>query len=299
MSIFDDVTEPFPIVRSAFENAADRSIRAKNLHDLIASVALQSASDGRVLVLVDKRAFSGNLVQLCDSYLSYFQPLNVQVISTIDGVSQYVVWPISFSPEASSITVSICEYVNCSATFTYGSELPSDATYPLVCLGFPAPKESSRLRRDFEQFVREREFPYLDLRAISNRRTELERRNRDYLLKKAKKRQTVVQRYDSASQLLQKRNRQLRILQEQIGNLAPARPATPASARLQNIERTIDKIESQINQLMNYAEALSKEADEVAGGRPMTRREELALLQALKKQVGENRQQLEALNEQV
>jgi hypothetical protein len=179
------------------------------------------------------------------------------------------------------VSIRALGFVQCCATFSYVAELPRNATVPLLCVGFAAPPDADRLRGEFGAF------PFLDLRAAARQRLRIESRNRDDLLQTAKARQDLTQRYAKADQALQ-------LLAEEAEQLLGAR-TQPHPAKLAAVEKTMERIDAAINDLAAYADRLASAAAATADGRHMTRKEEVALLDALKNQVRDARRQLEAL----
>ena len=219
---------------------------------------------------------------------------------TVGKKSTIITKGLLIPKSAPFFTISSLGYFNCSATFGFiGSPeepIPAFAVYPLICIGFHSPSESAKLRRDFEQFVRKREFPVRQIKTIAKQRTQLESRNRDYLLQTSKSRKDLKQRYTTSVQVLEKKSRQLAVLEEKLESIAQQHEGKTVR-RLESVEDTIQRIDAAINELVDQVESLMSLVDEKADGRHMTRREELALLESLRKQVRDSRQQLEAFKE--
>ena len=300
----DSLSGPLEMVRYAFEDAdPDQPLGSSEFSSLMDSIVLQSVADGRITVLISQDVCSCTLSDIVDLFTASFQQYPVPIQIQVGKETFFAGENAGSIPEsASSVTVSVLGYFNCSATFGFIDDptegFPSLTAYPLLCVGFMRKSESPKLRRDFEQFVRNREFPVRQMKGIYRQRTQLESRNRDYLLQTAKARKDLKQRYTSAKQTLEKKNRQLAVICEQLDGLEKTDSAPRGPRRLDKIEETIASIDGQINELVDMTERLSDMVDEKANGKQMTRREELALLTTLKKQVTDSRQQLEALKEQ-
>jgi hypothetical protein len=291
MEVFASLPVPIELVRAVFADAGE--VRARELRQLMPSIVLQSVADGRILVLMNSSIVAGSLAQLTISYLSYFEKFRVPCTFTVGKETNPADSPIKLPKTCTSVTIRVSGFLQCSATFSYVSELPRNMTCPLLCVGFAAPPDAERLTREFEGHLPERELPFLDLTAIARQRVRIEGRNRDYLLQTGKTRQELSQRYAKADQTLRRRRSQLEILEKDVEQLLGAKPPPPA--KLVAVERTIERLGAEINELAAHAEKLAKAADAKTEGRGMTRKEEAALLDALKNQVRDARRQLDAL----
>jgi predicted nucleic acid-binding Zn-ribbon protein len=195
--------------------------------------------------------------------------------------------------------LSITGFFQCTALFAIVPQVPRDINCPVLLVGFPSPRQAERLEREFEEFCGKRDFPCLDLKAIARQRVRLESRNRDYLIQTTRMRQALEDRYARADELLQKREQQMEMLTKEAEAIIRAREAPQPPHRTPLVERTIDRIDRAINEITAYVGRLAETANGKSEGRPMTRKEELALLERLKNEVRETRQQLDALNEQL
>jgi hypothetical protein len=293
MDSLGSIASPVELIRSVFEDASE--VRVRELRPLVPSIVLQSVADGRVLVLLNSSVVRGSLAQLSLLFLSHFEGLRVPCTFTAGKETGPAGVSLKLPKGCSSVTLHINGFVQCSATFSYVAELPRGLTLPLLCVGFAAPPDSERLHDDFETFLADRAFPFLDVRAVARQRVKAESRNRDFLLHAAKTRQELVQRYTHADQALQRRSRQLQVLAEEAELLLGARQPPGPAAKLAAVEKTIERIDEAVNELAEYTQRLADAAAAKADGRHMTRKEETALLEALKNQVRDARRQLEAL----
>lgn len=292
------------MVRCAFDDADDdQPVTQQDLSTIMDSIVLQSMADGRITVLFSRDSCTCSLSDAVDLFTASFQQYPIPIQITVGKETFFAGDEAPAIPEsAPSVSVSVLGYFNCSATFGFVEDptdsLPTYTTYPLLFVGFSRKSESPKMRRDFEQFIRNRDFPVRQVKGIYRQRTQLESRNREYLLQMAKARKDLKQRYTNAKQTLEKKNRQLVVICEQLESLQQNDNTVKGPRRIDKIEETIANIDGQINELVDMTERLSQMVDEKANGRQMTRREELALLGTLKKQVIDSRQQLEALKEQ-
>jgi hypothetical protein len=298
MSDLAEVATPVDTVRCVFEEAEPGSIRILEARTLIPSIVLQAVADGRVSVYFNSAVVVGNIKPLAERFLTYFDRFHTQVTCTAGRETFLLDGPLQIPTGCQTLRLSIGGFLQCTALFAVVAQLPRDATCPLVLVGFPAPRDAQRLKREFEDFVAGRDFPCLDLKAFSRQRVRLEGRNREFLLHTAKTRHDLAQRYARADQALQRRAEQNEILTREVEALVRAKAMPPPSARIPAVERTIDRIDRAINEATAYVARLAAAAEGKAGGRHMSRKEELALLEVLKNQVRETRQQLDALNEQ-
>jgi hypothetical protein len=298
MSDLEGVATPVDILRSVFEDAEPGSIRILDARNLIPSIVLQAVADGRVSVYFNSAIVVGNIKPLAERFLTYFDRFHTPVTCTAGRETFILDGPMQIPTGCQALRLSVAGFLQCTALFAVVAQLPRDVTCPLVLVGFPLPRDSQRLRREFEDFVAGRDFPSLDLKAVARQRVRLEGRNREYLLHTSKARQNLVQRYTRADQALQRRAEQIETLTREVDALVRARSMPPPSARISGVERTIDRIDRAINEVTAYATKLAATAEGRAEGRQMSHKEELALLETLKNQVRETRQQLDALNEQ-
>jgi hypothetical protein len=296
MSWHDGITEPPSPIRCVFPDARPSSVRMHDIYGQIPSLVLQSVADGRVSVYLNSAVVVGTFKPLIENFLSYFASFNVHRSYTIGGETLQIEDPFVLPEGCQSITLSISAPFQCTASFSVVPQLPADAACPIMTIGFPEPRDARRLEGEFQDFVAGRVFPALDVRAVSRQRVRLESRNRDYLLQTARARQALAQRYGAADQALAARAEQIAVLAREVELLTRPRPA--AAVRAPPVERTIERIDRAINEVAAATEKLKALAEGKADGRKMTRREELALLETLKNQVRETRQQLDALKEQ-
>jgi hypothetical protein len=297
MTDLSSVTTPVDLIRCLFEDAEPGSVRILEVRPLIPSIVLQSVSDGRVSIYLNNSIFVGTLKPLAERFLSYFDRFHIQASCTVGRETFQIDGPLELPNPCTSVKLTIAGFFQCSVLFSVVSQLPKDVSFPLVLVGFSAPRDSQRLQLEFEDYLVNREFPCLDVKAISRQRVRLESRNRDFLLQTSKTRQELMQRHSRADQSLQRRAEQIEVLAREVEGILKIK-VTP-TVRVMAVERTIERIDRAINDVAGYAGKLEVAVNGKAEGRPMTRKEELTLLEQLKNQVRETRQQLDALNEQI
>ena len=299
---YDVDDSPFPIIRGVFEDVQEsNSVRMDDLRDFINTISLQAVADGRVTVLINRRVVFCSLGEVSNEFIKQFRKLHLPALLTFNGqTSSVTTYRVNVPKSVPSVTIELIGAITGLVHFQFvtfpGDELPEEITYPLVCIGFPKPQEKPELVDDFEEFTRNRIFPLLEYDDIVKRRTKAERRNREFLIQTNKTRTSMVQRYNEASATYKKRQRQLEMLHEKI--TAATNSSKIKQPNYEDIAETIERIDNEINILVETTDGLSEELDLKSKGKQMSRREELELLHTLQQQVRDSRSQLEVLIDQ-
>ena len=306
--LFGSIDGPLELVWDAFlEDDPHATIALEDLTDVMDSMVLQSVADGRITVFIQEGKVAFSMYEIIDSFISYFTHLDAYLTISIDNQK-----PISYSTnsddfpipqDATSVVIEFLGYMNCSATFILindpqdASSFPENVEYPMICLGFPAPDPDEQKIQDFANFTLTRAFPVSQFTPIAQHRQKLESRNKTLKTNLTRSRKQLSQRAKTAKDTIEKRTKQLELLAEHV-NEAVSQPLPRAPEVDDELEKTISRIEEEINDIRNkiddaYAALANKRKQ-----RHYTRKEELRLLNELKLEVNDDRKRVDSLSQE-
>ena len=303
--LFGSIDKPLELVWDAFlEDDPQATIALEDLTDVMDSMVLQCVADGRITVFIQEGKVAFSMYEIIDSFISYFTHLDAYLTISVDNQK-----PISYSTnsddfpipqDATSVVIEFLGYMNCSATFILiddPSSIPEIVDYPLICLGFPAPDPNEERIQDFAQFTLKRSFPVCQFTPIAQHRQKLETRNKSFKTNLTKARKQLSQRAKTAQETIEKRTKQLELLAEHVEE-SVSEPLPKAPEVDDELEKTISRIENNINELRTKIDEASRKLRHKKKVRHFTKNEEIKLLKELKTEVTGDRQRVEALQKQ-
>ena len=300
--LFETITGPLELVWDAFiEEDPRATIMLEDLTEVLDSIVLQTAADGRITVFIQESKVNFTMQEICTSFVSYFShfesPFTIQVDDGEPIVMNLSDEEINIPYFTTSIVIEFLGMINAKATFILiadPSNVPVVVEYPLVCLGFPAPDVLQKNVRNYVEFEINREFPVLKFTPIVEHRVKLEQRNKIFQVNCIKTRKNLKKRISDIKSSLQSRQRQFSLLKEN----AEASVAEPISFEKKvrpDTEESIQLIERSLDRLADIVTPLKIILDEKRSIKYYTRERELELLEKLRNEVQSGREHINAL----
>lgn len=300
--LFESIKEPLELVWDAFIEEDPRAIiMLEDLTEVLDSIVLQTAADGRITVFIQESKVNFTMQEICTSFVSYFShfesPFTIQVDDGEPIIMNLSDEEINIPYFTTSIVIEFLGMINAKATFILiaePSDVPVVVEYPLVCLGFPAPDVLQKNVRNYVEFEINRVFPVLKFTPIVEHRVKLEQRNKGFQVNCVRTRKNLKKRMEDIRSSLQGRHRQFLLLKENT-EASVAEPISFEKKVRPDIEESIRQIERSLDELADIVNPLKDMLEEKRSVRYYTREKELELIENMGKEIQATREHINAI----
>jgi len=302
--LFSSIESTLDIVWEVrFEDENGEKLYLDNMAEVMDSIVLQTVADGIINVVVSKDCVDFSIHEFSDCFISYFSIFDIDVAVSVDDNPPQILHVTSsyfpVTPTSRYVHFMFLGYLNCQMSLFFidtPNDIPNNLDYPLVCIGFRSPDVEQDKVEHFARLTIEREFPITTLSQIVNKRVSDETRNQKELLHFRKMQKKYSSILEESSNNISKRKKQFEVLNDRVRD---AKQTCISSKELKYpiIESMLERLENIVKDLSLHVEESTKELSKKKKPSYYNRKDELSILETLRKEVETDRECVDKFKE--